>query len=162
MTTILSQGCRFGKDLLTILGRPWTMRYVLLAFVALVQIGCNTPSRDFRGLEAVQITVAGSTFDIRVKGNRAEAIRINSEYAPRLSGIAPKAFVAIERVSGCKVRRLGGDQALIHATLRCGNAPDAMVPLPANIRYECEIEDIYANRGLGEEVTEMNCAAVRS
>ena len=161
MATILSQGCCVGKDLLTIPKRTWPMRYVLMAFVALTQMGCNTPSRDFRGLEAVQITVAGSTFDIRVKGNRAEAIRINTEYAPRLSGIAPKAFVAIEKVSGCRVRRLGGDQALIHATLRCGNAPDAMVPLPASIRYECEVEDIYANRGLGEAVTEMNCRPVR-
>ncbi|MDQ7070439.1 MAG: hypothetical protein Q9M48_06840 [Rhodobacterales bacterium] len=137
------------------------MKNMLLAITALALLGCNTPSRDFRGIEAVQITVAGSTFDIRVRGNRAEAIRINSEYAPRLSGIAPKAFVAIERVSGCKVRRLGGDQALIHASLKCGNTPDAMVPLPVDIRYECEIDDIYTNRGLGEMVTEMNCAPVR-
>lgn len=138
------------------------MRYVLLSIAMVVLIGCNTPSRDFRGLEAVRMTVAGSTFDIRVRGNRAEAIRINAEYAPRLSGIAPKAFVAIEKVSGCRVRRLGGDQALIHATLRCGTTPDAILPLPVSIRYECEIEDVYPNRGLGEVVTEMVCNPVRS
>jgi len=136
------------------------MRYVLLALIMILAAACNTPSREFRGLEAVQISVAGSTFDIRVRGNRAEAIRINAEYAPRLSGIAPKAFVAIEKVSGCKVRRLGGDQALIHATLRCGDSPEPLVPLPASIRYECQIEDRYTNRGLGEDVTEMVCTPV--
>ena len=82
--------------------------------------GCNTPSPAFRGIAPTRITVEGSTFDVRIDGNRAEAIRLNPEYAPRLAAVAPRATVAIETVSGCTVSRLRGDQALILATLKCG------------------------------------------
>lgn len=137
------------------------MKIGALSIAAFVLIGCNAPTRDFRGLDAVRITVEKSTFDIRVDGNRAEAIRTNAEYAPRLEIVAPRAFVAIEKVSGCKVRRLGGDQILIHATLRCGKNTAPLPPLPQTIRYECQIEDFYSNSGLGQEITEMRCDPVR-
>ena len=91
----------------------------LLILLSMALIGCDTPSPHFRGIEATQIVVDGSTFDVRVKGDIAEAIRTNSEWAPRMGPIAGRAERAIETVSGCKVKKLGGDAAVIVARLDC-------------------------------------------
>ena len=79
----------------------------------LLLAACNTPSPGFYGGEPVRMHLGGSTFDIRVKGRRAEAIRLNMEWAPRLSSVGEKAVLAIEKVSGCEVARLKGDAALV-------------------------------------------------
>lgn len=80
---------------------------------------CNTPSPAFRGLPSTAVTVDGSTFDVRVADNTAEAIRTNVEYAPRFGPIKERATIAIERVSGCEVRSISGDQAVAVAKLKC-------------------------------------------
>ena len=92
---------------------------MILSFIAFA--GCNTPSMGFRGIEPVTLTVEGSTFDVRVNGTRAEAIRTNAQYAPRMGPMGDRASVAIEKVSGCIVKRFGGDQAVIFAELDCGS-----------------------------------------
>ena len=136
-----------------------TPRVYLLAVIALA--ACNTPSPGFRGIAPVRITVGQSTFDVRVDGNRAEAIRLNREWAPNMKAVAPRAVAAIEKVSGCEVTKLGGDQALIAARLKCGKDAEPMEVLPGQIEYDCDIEDVYVNRGLGERVTEMTCTPRR-
>jgi len=135
-------------------------RWTILLFCA-VLIGCDTPSPAFRGIAPTRITVGKSTFDVRVNGNRAEAIRLNSEWAPRMAAVAPRAVAAIETVSGCEVRKLGGDQALILAKLKCRKGAKARPALPERIEYDCDIDDTYVNRGLGQEITEMSCRARR-
>jgi hypothetical protein len=102
----------------------------------LLLAACNTPGPGFRGVAPTRITVQGSTFDVRIKGDRAEAIRVNTQYAPRLGPIGARAQVAIEGASGCRVREMGGDQAQIVAELACtGAAPAASHPrAPA---YRC-------------------------
>jgi hypothetical protein len=132
------------------------MKRLTLAALALLA-ACDTPSPGFRGVEPVRITVGKSTFDIRVDGNRAEAIRLNREWAPRLEAVAPRAVAAIEKVSGCIVTKLDGDQALMFARLKCGKGAAPMVVEPGRIEYDCDIDDTYVNRGLGEQVTEMTC-----
>ena len=122
---------------------------------------CNTPSPGFRGVAPVRISVGQSTFDVRVDGNRAEAIRLNREWAPRLAAVAPRAVPAIEKVSGCTVTKLGGDQALITARLKCGKGAEPMEVLPGPIEYDCDIDDVYVNQGLGEKITEMTCTPRR-
>ncbi len=122
-------------------------------------MGCDTPSPAFRGVAPTRITVGKSTFDVRVNGNQAEAIRLNSEWAPRMAAVAPRAVAAIEKVSGCEVRKLGGDQALILAKLKCAKGAEPRLPLPEKVEYDCEIDDTYVNRGLGQQVTEMTCQA---
>ena len=94
-------------------------RIILVAALALALAGCNEPGPGFRGVPATRVTEGGSTFDVRVSGTRAEAVRINMQWAPNLDAVAPQARAAIERVSGCRVRRLGGDQALVVAYLDC-------------------------------------------
>jgi hypothetical protein len=121
--------------------------------------GCDGPSPGYRGIHAQRISVGKSTFDVRIKGNRAEAVRQNVEYAPRPAAVAPRAVAAIEKVSGCEVTKLTGDQAQFFARLKCGRGHVAPV-LPDRIEYECEIDDHYTNQGLGQQVTEMSCEPV--
>ena len=141
--------------------RSCGMKVLISLGFLLVIAACNTPSPGFRGVAPVRMTVGKSTFDVRVDGNQAEAIRLNREWAPRLEAVAPRAVAAIEKVSGCEVKKLGGDQALITARLACGRDPQPMEVIPGPIEYDCDIDDVYINRGLGERITEMTCTPVR-
>ena len=80
------------------------------------------PSIEFLGFGSATVTVEGSTFDVRVKGTVAKAIRTNLQYAPGTGQMGGRASVAIEQISGCKVKRFGGDQAVIFAELDCKSA----------------------------------------
>ena len=98
---------------------------------------CNMPGPDFRGIDPVRVTIGKSTFDVRVDGPRAQAIRLNMEWAPRRDAVAPRAAAAIERVSGCRVTRLDGDQAVILARLDCGRGAPPAMPDPASL--DCDV-----------------------
>jgi len=97
-------------------------RLVVLVCMALVA-ACNTPGPQFRGVTPVRVEVAQSAFDVRIAGLWAQVIRLTPEWAPRSAAIVPRAVVAIERVSACRVARLGGDQAVLVAALDCGAGP---------------------------------------
>lgn len=107
-----------------------------LALVAAIA-ACGTPGPAFRDVTPVRVHLGGSTFDIRVRGGRAEAIRLSPQWAPRLDAVGVPAALAIERVSGCRVARLRGDAARMVAALDCGSGP----PPPAPRRGElfCEL-----------------------
>ncbi|MGH1457629.1 MAG: hypothetical protein ACRBBT_01870 [Paracoccaceae bacterium] len=122
------------------------------AALALGLAGCDTPTPAFRGVPATRIEVENSVFDVRVRGREAEAIRISSEYAPRLEGVAPRAVWAIERASGCHVTALSGDQALIHARLKC-SPKGPLEPSP----YRCRSGDTYGGLILGRHNKTMIC-----
>ena len=81
---------------------------------------CNTPSVGFMGLEATRVEVDGSVFEVRIRGEMAEAIRTNFEYAPRFGPIRARGAKAMALVSGCKVLDVQGDQALMTGKLDCG------------------------------------------
>lgn len=98
--------------------------------------GCNMPGPAFRGIDPVRVTVGKSTFDVRVDGLRAQAIRLNMEWAPGRDAVAPRAVAAIEQVSGCSVSRLDGDQAVIVAGLDCGGGAPPVPPEPASLACE--------------------------
>jgi len=95
------------------------LRFVAFAVAAGLLTACNTAGPQFRGLEATTVTVEGSTFDVRVRGETAEAIRTNSEYAPRFGVIRARAGKAMALVSGCEVKEVSGDQAQATGTLKC-------------------------------------------
>ncbi|MEP2717578.1 hypothetical protein [Pseudophaeobacter sp.] len=80
---------------------------------------CSDSHSHFAGAEVTRVTVAGSTFDIRLRGNLAEAARINPQYAPRLGPLQAQAAAAMARVSGCDVKGVLGDQALMTGVLDC-------------------------------------------
>lgn len=93
------------------------LRVIILVFLV---AACNTAGPHFRGLPATTVTVDGSTFDVRVRGELAEAIRTNTEYAPRFGPIRERAGRAMAMVSGCVVKEVRGDQAQATGILRCG------------------------------------------
>lgn len=105
--------------------------------VFLLLAACNTPGPEFRGLAAVEVTVAGSVFDVRVRDTRAEAIRTNAQYAPRIGPIHARAAFAIQQVSGCTVRAIKGDQAQATARLDCGKRPPAWQGPRGAVSYSC-------------------------
>ena len=95
------------------------MKSLFLFPLALFLAGCNMPGPHFRDLPATRVTVDGSTFDVRVRDELAEAMRINMEYAPRFGPIRGRAARAMALVSGCEVREVRGDQALATGLLDC-------------------------------------------
>ncbi|WP_210879868.1 hypothetical protein [Roseovarius autotrophicus] len=100
------------------------MRWPVLACLFLA-VACNVPSPAFRGIAPTRISVEQSTFDVRITGRHAQAIRVNAEWAPRMAAVAPRAAAAIAAVSGCDAPRLWGDQAMIEAVLVCTPAARA-------------------------------------
>jgi hypothetical protein len=90
-----------------------------LCLVAMALSACDGPSPHFMGIEPVRIEVDGSVFAVRVKGRLAEAVRTNVQYAPRMGPIGPRAAEAMRQASGCEVREIRGDQALILGVLEC-------------------------------------------
>lgn len=112
------------------------IKYILFASCFLLLVACNTPSPHFAGLPATRVTVDGSTFDVRVNALQAEALRTNTQYAPRLGAIGPRATVAMEQVSGCKVAKITGDAALVRGYLDCGEGAKE-APRAASLSYDC-------------------------
>ncbi|MDA9270720.1 hypothetical protein N9P57_01185 [Planktomarina temperata] len=45
-------------------------------------LACNTSSFEFSGVPAQRVIIGKSVFDVRMVGDRAEAICINREWAP--------------------------------------------------------------------------------
>lgn len=91
----------------------------MIAIIVLALAACNTAGSHFRGLPATRVTVEGSVFDVRVRGELAEALRVNPQYAPRLGRLHERARFAMARVSGCDVIRVSGDQAQLTGELSC-------------------------------------------
>ncbi|KIN73979.1 hypothetical protein [Sulfitobacter guttiformis] len=104
------------------------------------------------------MTVDGSTFDVRVRGELAEAIRTNSEYAPRFGPIRERAGRAMELVSGCEVREVRGDQAQATGILRCG-AGGHRVPVVVPVAFDCVPLRGTELQQLGGVSVEIECAA---
>jgi hypothetical protein len=136
------------------------MRYSasLLLFLA----ACNSPGRPFQGTEPVRLEVAGSTFDVRVRGELAEAIRVNPQYAPRLGPIGTRAAFAMAKVSGCEVEGVLGDQAVVTGVLDCSSKPDRANPLWTGslIRsYDCAEVSGWAFENSGRDYADFDCSA---
>jgi len=123
------------------------MRIVVVVFVLAFVAACNTPGARFHAVPPVRVEVGQSVFEVRRAGPWAQAIRLTPEWAPRPAAVLPRAVLAIERVSGCRVARLGGDQAVVVAQLDCGAGPP---PRPPPI-YICAVED------LGEGEADLFC-----
>ena len=104
---------------------------VILSFVLLA--GCVNESRHFRGVGPLAVVVDGSSFDVRVRGNLAEAVRLNTQYAPRLGPMRARAGFAMAQVSGCRVTGLLGDQAVMTGVLDCST----VTQLPVVPEYSC-------------------------
>ncbi len=100
----------------------------LFCLCLLLLSACDTAGPHFRGLPATTLTVDGSTFDVRVRGDMAEAIRTSSEYAPRFGPVRARAGRAMAMASGCEVREVRGDQAQATGILKCGKGRRKAIP----------------------------------
>jgi len=98
------------------------MRY-LLVLSLLCMAACGAPSGYFRQVPATRIAVNGSVFDVRMRGNLAEAIRVTPQYAPRFGPIRTRAGLAMALVSGCSVTAVLGDQAQAVGRMDCPGDP---------------------------------------
>ncbi|QYX55804.1 hypothetical protein K1T73_12020 [Roseovarius sp. SCSIO 43702] len=97
-------------------------------------------------MPVTRVAVSGDLFDVRVQGRRAEAVRLNSRWAPDRMSVAVAATHAIERVSGCRVAGLSGDQAMLEARLDCGAG--APPPKPRAAYLDCDF--VVDGDGFGE------------
>jgi len=126
----------------------------LLHLVAalLLLAGCNTPGPGFRGLDPQRVSIGKSTFDVRVdtQARRAQAIRVNSEWAPGRRSVQQRAATAIAQVSGCRISRLEGDQVVIVARLDCGKGDarraQRRASVPQTLEYDCQVAHHGAGR----------------
>ncbi len=109
----------------------------LLAFLVLAACSGGTPY--FRGLPSTRIAVNGSVFDVRVRNELAEAVRVNTQYAPRLGPIRERAALAMMQVSGCPILDVSGDAAVTVGVLGCNRELGERLILGALSRrnYEC-------------------------
>lgn len=94
------------------------MRLCLLLCVVFLA-SCNTGGLGFAHLPATTVREGGSTFDIRVNGQIAEAIRTNFETLPRYDAVAARSKRAVERATGCKVAWVIGDPSVQRMGLAC-------------------------------------------
>lgn len=83
--------------------------------------GCGMGGQGFMGAQPTSVSVGGMAFDVRLRDDMAEAQRRNFILRARFADIAPNAGLAIEQVSGCRVRpgTLRGDPSVITAALDC-------------------------------------------
>ncbi|MEP3442167.1 MAG: hypothetical protein ABJN72_11880 [Sulfitobacter sp.] len=134
------------------------MKNLFIFAIFLATASCNTAGPHFRGLPATTVTVDGSTFDVRVRGELAEAIRTNMEYAPRFGPIQERAGLAMAMVSGCEVREVRGDQAQATGILKCGKGTRASRAVP--VQLECVPVRGTKLRQLGGVAVEIDCEPV--
>lgn len=134
------------------------MRFACVILICLA--ACNTAGPHFRGLPATTVSVDGSTFDVRVNGRLAEALRTNVQYAPRFGPIRERARTAMEMVSGCKVKEVRGDQALATGILDCGKGGPAIDRLKPQGEYDCITLDSYISPATNELVLDLDCTLI--
>lgn len=94
------------------------MRHVAISLIVLLT-ACVGQQGYFAGTQVTRVSVGQSVFDIRLRGNLAEAIRVNPQYAPRLGVLRQHAALAMAQVSGCDVKGVLGDQAVMTGVLDC-------------------------------------------
>ena len=130
---------------------------VFPALLALV--GCDTAGPHFGDVPATRLSIDGATFDVRVNGRLAEAIRVNPQYAPRLGALAPRAARAMQIVSGCEVTEVRGDAAQITGILDCGEGPPPVI-LVVGLNYDCVAIDGYFSSNDDTTFVDYDCEAV--
>ncbi|GAA6194222.1 hypothetical protein [Phaeobacter sp. NW0010-22] len=118
---------------------------------------CSVASPHFQGVPVTRVAVNGSLFDVRVRGDLAEAVRINSEYAPRLGPIEGKARFAMAQVSGCDVVGVLGDQSVTTGVLSCdARSRDWALPA-ATLRFDCIGGDIKLKKQAWSDGSDIDC-----
>ncbi|KIC41704.1 hypothetical protein RA28_20120 [Ruegeria sp. ANG-S4] len=124
----------------------------LLAFLFLA--ACSGGSTYFRDQPATRIAVNGSIFDVRVRNQLAEAVRVNPQYAPRLGPIRDRAALAMEQVSGCPLLDVLGDAAVTVGVLGCDRELGEKLIFGALLSRSYECVNYGYSGGYGYQVFE--------
>ena len=130
----------------------WCPLFLLLA--------CNTPSPHFSGVAATRIAVDGSLFDVRVRGNLAESIRVTPERDARFEVIGPRAGRAMAQASRCNVLEILGDSAMQLGVLGCDRERGERLLRAARASpdYDCFENWSWSAGGRGATYREYDCA----
>jgi hypothetical protein len=132
----------------------------MIRFLApLLMAACSAGTPHFRDVPATRVAVNGSVFDIRVRGELAEAVRVNSQYAPRLGPIRDRAALAMAQVSGCPILDVLGDAAVTIGVLGCDRKAGERLLLTAvsTPNYECIDFGIYKGDGKNDGYQVFEC-----
>jgi len=105
-------------------------RFLFLMLLA----GCAAPTSGFRGAVATEVVVEGSRFQVYRKGDQAQAVRINRQFAPRIGPLAGRAAIAMQQVTGCRVTDMAGDAAVMVGRLSCTATPVAACKVDAVLK----------------------------
>lgn len=123
------------------------MRSFLLIFLALpflLLIACDMAGRGFAHAPVTRVTADDLQFSIRfiadTHGYRGEAIRTNTMLRPQMEHISLISGAAMEQLTGCTLRQIGGDVAVQHARLKC-LANDAPASLTIGGSYRCTLTE---------------------
>jgi len=100
---------------------------------------CNMAPHGYQGAPVTRVSVNGSVFDVRQRGDKAVAIRVNSEWPSRREVAMPRAMLAIKMATQCRVIRADGDPSAPEARLDCG--PDRHV-VRQPVEYDCDVWEI--------------------
>lgn len=118
-----------------------------LAFLVLA--ACSAGTSHFRDIPATRVAINGSVFDVRLRGDLAEAVRVNAQYAPRLGPVRDRAALAMAQVSGCPILDVLGDAAVTIGVLGCDRAAGKRLLMTAvsTPNYECIDFGVYDYSG---------------
>lgn len=89
--------------------------------VLLLLFACASPSREFQAAASRSITLAGDEITVFYTQDRAQAVRTNRRNKSQRVGGMERLVIAMEMVTGCRVRprSVRGDLVLITASLSC-------------------------------------------
>lgn len=132
------------------------MRWLVVS-LAVLGAGCDAGARHFRDVPVTRVAVGEAVFDVRVRGELAEAVRRNVQYAPRLGPLRGQAGLAMHQVSGCEVVYVLGDQAVTLGLLDCDGKPRDWHLLLQNRGYECNELGGLSRNGPGGGYTTFEC-----
>lgn len=127
---------------------------MLRVLVFLILAACSGGTPYFRDVPATRVAVNGSVFDVRVRHELAEAVRINAQYAPRLGPIRDRAALAMAQVSGCPILDVLGDAAVTVGVLGCDRELGEKLIFGALLRPSYECTDYGYSGGYGYQVFE--------
>ncbi|WP_371225535.1 hypothetical protein [Roseovarius sp. 2305UL8-3] len=114
---------------------------ILYCLSGILMLGaCEMTSPDYAGIKATRVTVLGSVFDVRRRGDRAQAVRMNPEGLSRYDAAMTRAVIAIEQVTECDVIRVAGDPSAAEARLDCG--PGSRLARQP-VEYDCDAYEVY-------------------
>ncbi|MEM7320883.1 MAG: hypothetical protein AAF408_17910 [Pseudomonadota bacterium] len=129
-------------------------------FPVLLLMACADVHPHFQGVAVTRVKVDDSVFDVRVRGDLAEAVRVNPQYAPRFGPIRARAGIAMRQVSGCSVLDVLGDQAVALGVLGCSPEDGKWLiqTALATPNYDCIEVSGWVNEGPGPDYAEFECS----